>query len=445
MRNLKPHILFGFIVMLMMTMLTSCKGSDLENPSEGGNTYIMFNITPVFTRTSNAGLTTEKIKSLRIIIIDTDDPIIECNHYVDFADSDASQALPVQNFQYYYTWATAPGNKKVYLIANEGSVTGVEFQPLSGVSLPANLPATLSGILNDSRFKPDLETGAEDLINIMESLYFSPNYVANADNEIFIPYVSVYDREIVNNPATKNEVINWTTYMVPVATKFTFQFNNFRSMPVYVDNVKVSSINNSNFLFARVGTDDYTKDLKNLDGTTIEEKLYWVDWLAAVSRLSGGYSGYYPNLGFNETLGWISDYELPASSEASPFMFVSSENGEPFEIDEIGTDNITPGTTTFGPFYVAESCNMKSYTVKDDNDNDVVVTQQVYEISFDISEDKPDSKVPSFKDVQINNLRALFRNTNIVIVVNFNEGDVEVFGMIADWTEKFANGWVVKE
>ena len=434
------------IVALVAMSLSSCKSDPgFSNPVKLSKTYLMLNISPVSTRVSNPDEVTEMIESLRIVIIDTDNQVIECNHYVPFNDSDISEPIPVSNFKYFYTWETFPGNKRVYLIANEASVTNISLQPANGFTPPANLPNNLPGILNSDSFIAGLETGGADFINIMNAIYFSPTYQADSNNDMFIPYVSFYDENIPTSASAGTDVIQFSTYIVPVATKFSFRFNNYRSYKVYIDKIELSGVNNSNFLFARVGTKDYTKSLTDQEGNT-RTGIYWVDWLAQVSSLSNGYSGYYPNLGFNELYGWISDYSMPDQTELSPVSFVSTPADSPIPIPQIGVDGVTPGIVNFGPYYVPESKNLITYTSKDENNNDVVVTEQAYYLTLGLSQDeRPGSQIPSFTNVAIENLRSLFRNTNVVITVNLNQGNVEIFGMVADWTEKSANGWVVKE
>lgn len=454
-KNSKINILTGKTVWLLsiMLMVMSCSkdsgfrsenGIIWENP-DGKEVLLRLNVLPLTTRASNADVVTEMIQSLRIVIIDMDAGIIEVNHYVPFDGSDVSEPVAVSNFQYKYTLETVAGNKRVYLFANEGSVGEVSFQPASGVTIPSGITGTLSQILNNEKFQEGLETGATDFINVADAIYFEPVYEADSNNDIFLPYVSMYEEHTsssVTGSGSNKEVIEWKTYMVPVATKFVFQFTNNRAFPVFIENISLSDVNDDTFLLARLGEDEY-KDYTDLDGVS-HTNVYWVDWLAQISALSQGYTGYYDNVGFNELFGWISDYSVPSASTLSTIDFIDTGVGAGVEVPELIDE--TPGYTVFGPYYVPESLNNYTYTETNSAGEEVSVTQQRYNLSITFNqENQSNSRVPEFTNVTIENLKSLFRNTSVIIRVNMNQGDVQIYAEIADWTEKSANGWVVKQ
>lgn len=432
MKLINRHIFLLFMALTLAGMAVSCVNDNYPD-SDGGNDnkdkiFLVLNVSPVSTRSSGASVT-EKIQSLRIIILDTDRDSLEVNHYVDLNDEN-SEPLPVDYFTYNYTWPTEKGNKKIYLVANEESVNDLKFQPLPGVTLPQGQPAAnLTGLLDTFKAGKG-KTG--DFINTMDAIYFQPVYQGNEDNEIFLPYVSVYD--IVAKEGIGNETI-CTTYLVPVATKFTFQFINSRTAPVNIDEITVSSAADLNFLFARVGTSDMYKDL--ITETSVQRQLYWVDWLAQISALSNQYSDYYPNINFNEEFGWISNFSLPTSHTINPMTFVNNSDA-PIPIPAAGVED--PGELILGPFYVPESINTYTYTDRNNNQ----VTDTGYFLTLRLS-DNSVQQPPVFEDVMIDNLHSLFRNTSVIIIVKMSHGNVDIYAEISDWGRNYASGWVTED
>lgn len=431
------------VAMAFMAMLASCKNQEngeIVNPDEINKAYVILNIEPVSTRSVKSSVITEKIKSARIVVIDTQNQVIEVNYKVSFADGDP---LNAGSFQYYYTWETNPGEKKLYLIANEESVKDINFQTDANTSIPSGTPTTsLTDILDLPSYSKGSETGAEDLLNILDAIYFAPDYQPDELNNIYLPYVSVYDKTIDEDIRSDA----WKLYVVPVATKFTFLFNNYRPVSVYINNITVSSINDSQFLFARVGKSDYTKDFNGFDGNT-QTGLYWIDWLAMVSQASKQYQDFYPNLSFNTRFGWISDFEMPTESELNPFTFAKAkENTLGYEVPAIMDDeNQVPGVTVFGPYYLPESKNLDSVTQQDENGATVIVSKQIYYLTLGLDQEINPDDVPPFEKENMYNLNSLFRNTDVTIVVNMYAGDIEIYAEISNWAEKSANGWVVKK
>lgn len=444
------YLMTTVILGLSGIILPSCSADKASEPKaeHDGEIFLILNVLPLSSRSATSDLITEKISSLRIVVIDMDNGLIENNHYVPFNGNGNSEPVPVSNFEYYYTLSTKAGQKRLYLIANESYVGQISYQPAAGVTLPEDLPSSLTEVLDSEKFMPGLDSGAQEFIDILDAIYFNPNYNSDTDNDIFIPYISSYDENTSvssNSTAGDKGVINWTTYIVPVSTKFTFRFRNYRPFPVYVENISLSKINDLNFLIARVGPQDFKKSYSDTEGNTFTD-VYWVDWLARISQLSQNFDSYYPNMGFNELYGWISDYSLPNYSTPDEKTFFSLEPGNGIEIPKVGVDEITPGEVVFGPYYLAESRNMVTFTEKNEDNQDVTVTRQQYNISVTLNQDnQPNSQIPDFTNVNIENLQALFRNTNVVININMYQGDVEVYAEIKEWSEKFANGWVVKQ
>ena len=414
--------------------LTGCRGSQ-EDPdiSMDRKVAVAIHIAPVNSRVNdnNNYFDSEKIKSLRIILVGTDTETskdtVEFNRYIPVQNG----SIPASDFQYDYVWRTKPGSKKFFIIANEESVKNIQLvdsnDSSTGNSADAT-PSSLTDILNK------YETGepSGDLSQVMNSIYFTPSYEAE-EGAIFLPYASIYD----NITIEEMDVQNVTMYLVPVATKFIFNFTNKREHSVNVYDLSLSFTNTQNYLFGHVGNSDMTKDLEG-------ESMYWVDWLAKISEDSHNNTGYYPNLNFNEKYGWISNYEIPSGNGGIISEFVALRDNLQIESSQnFGTDEAIPGYLSAGPFYVPESRNF----INPNNDNSTPPpAQQTQGYYFSMTlQDTADEQVPvEITNVAIDNLKALFRNTYCIIHIVLTQGEVEVYAEIADWNRRSIQGWVTE-
>lgn len=423
-------------------------GTDVE-----GRHLLVLHISPVDTRAAaEAESVTERIRSLRIIVLGKDDAgnytSVEYNKSIRPGDFVASA------FSYEVTLPTTAGKKDIYLIANEESVTGtLQYEAEDGTTLPAERPASFTDLMKqfgieevgteNGNLFPNTETtpDPEAFASLLSSAHFAPVYTTDENDAVYLPYASSYhDLE-----AKKEQVNEMTLYLVPVATKFEFNFINYRLHDVEVRKISVSSVHSDNFLLARVGADDVKKDFD-------AASLYWVDWLAKVSEASQFHPGSSDNSNFNTRYGWISDYAIPPH-DASPAVFVSVSDDEN-EAPRIpagsknGEEEIASRLTA-GPFYRPESRHEVTVkkTVRDEYGKDVEteVAEQRYTLTLRLHDVTQSSEEdPIFEDVVIENLRALFRSTRVVINVTLRQGNVEVYAEIAPWNKKKANGWVIE-
>lgn len=414
---------------------------------------LVLHIRPVDTRAAaEPESVTERIKSLRIIVLGKDDAgnytSVEYNKAIRPGDFVAS------SFSYEVTLPTTAGKKDIYLIANEESVTSLQYEPEDGTTLPTERPASFTDLMKQFGIEEDgTENGSLSpntaplpdpgaLASLLRSVHFAPAYTAEND-AVYLPYASSYhDLE-----AKKEQVNEMTLYLVPVATKFEFNFINYRPNRVQVQEISVSSVHSDNFLLARVGAEDVTKEFETAS-------LYWVDWLAKVSEASQLYPESSSNSNFNTRYGWISDYAIPSDNKADIAFFVSTDPSDNKEACYIpagsknGEVEIASRLTT-GPFYRPESRHEVTVkkTVWDENGKEIEteVAEQRYTLTLRLHDEKQkEEDDPKFEDVVIENLRALFRSTRVVINVTLRQGNVEVYAEIAPWNKKKANGWVIE-
>ena len=449
------HISRFILAALCASGLVACRADHPDGTASRDRHLLVLHIRPVDTRAAaEPESVTERIKSLRIIVLGKDDAgnytSVEYNKAIRPGDFVAS------SFSYEVTLPTTAGKKDIYLIANEESVTSLlQYEPEEGTTLPAEQSVSFpelmkqfgieeDGTENGSLFPntaPQPDPGA--FASLLRSVHFAPAYTADENDAVYLPYASSYhDLE-----AKKEQVNEMTLYLVPVATKFEFNFINYRPHDVEVQGISVSSVHSDNFLLARVGGDDVTKEFDTAS-------LYWVDWLAKVSEASQLYPGSSSNSNFNSRYGWIFDYTIPSDNNADIAIFVSTDPSDTKadikEVCEIpkgsknGEEEIA-SRLTVGPFYRPESRH--EVTVRDENGKDVetVATEQRYTLTLHLHDKtQKEEDDPIFEDVVIENLRALFRSTRVVINVTLRQGNVEVYAEIAPWNKKKANGWVIE-
>ena len=398
---------FSFVIaMLCFCGLSACTGDyDDETESEAAKTLMVFRVSPVSSSTrSSENIITEKIKSLRAIIVDEGKIGLDSMVYKDASDAD--------KFETAFTYSTTPGTKKVYLIANEESVTGENNFPDGNVSLTEWLETIKKG---------DAASDFETLIN---NIYFAPQYNIE-NNSIYLPYTAYY--EITVEKGRKEEdLVNM--YLVPVATKFMFRFQNYRSNAVSVNGISMSATNQDNYLMAHIGSTDWNK---SLNGTTY----YWIDWLKKVSEESWKNLDFQDNVGFNTKYGWISDYDMP-NATTQVRNFIASGSEEAGKAVPEREDENKPGTLSFGPYYCPESKHMKKI---DENGTESASNEQNYYLTLSLTDEKKGTS-PSFVNVPITNLQALFRNTYVIINVIMRENDTyEIYVDVDPWDEKDLN------
>lgn len=356
---MKPNIIHSIVVCLAaftLPFMVACSSSQEDLLPENTEAVLYLNIEPIGqTRAGTAELPdNEKMQSLRIVVLHEDMTVEHNRHYrIESAQDRKLVMLKV-----------APNEKKkIYLFANEESVSGIE-----SVTIPGG-GRTLTGFFKSY---PEGTSGFETAVN---DLYFAPDY---SDGKA-IPMSSVY--EIDFKEGREDHIF----YLVRIATKFMINFTNWRGEDVKVNSLSIEKHADKNFLMAHVGNYPLSNQYSA-----------WIDWLKAVSDASNENSD-----AATEKFGWLTDYELP---ETEPNT--STYTHEPVIVKgaTMNQDNPAdskPGKAENAPvFYLPESKNTKK---------GVTDGEQEYTLTIGIEGmDKPFVQ-------KINNLKALFRNTSLVV------------------------------
>ena len=275
---MKPDIIHSIVVCLAaftLPFMVACSSQEESLPDNVAEAVLYLNIEPVgLTRAGTATLPdNEKMHSVRVIVLH-ENGTVEHNKFYSLDGAQVQRAILLK--------VTPDEKKKIYLFANEESVSAVE-----GV---ADVNSTLSAF-----FHTYVEgmSGFEDAVN---DLYFAPDYSAGKP----IPMSSMYE---IDFPESGN--FNGTFYVVRVATKFTYRFKNFRSDAVMVNSISVSEIADNSYLMAH--KQKQTMSFTEEDNS--KSDLFWIDWLKKVSDESQMYPE--DNKTLVEKRGWIMDYDIP--------------------------------------------------------------------------------------------------------------------------------------
>ena len=463
MKNERRHIISCFVALISMLAMASCVSDDMpaDDGDENDQALFVLHVSTLSTdpMVLNDEGVVEKIKSLRVIAIskggkDGGEDVIEINRLVKF-DNEPS----VSDFgEYAFTWRTNPGEKEFYIFANEeevGTNNNIDFEgevPNGVASLPSltalldyykatpdskkfelNSGSAASATTDHNTEAGDGKSSAADFKKVIKALRFEPKYdiveTASAGTageeggsantlrrgEIFLPYSTCYENVNVAGGTTTNKAM----FLVPVATKFYYKFINYRGSDVAIKKIEVNSIDSENFLLGHVSGDDVTKSFKS-DDTSEPESLYWVDWLAKVAEATQKNNSL-DNGEINDRFGWISNYSLPVTSSRNAVTMFGQADGT-VKVDgkkTVASEDI-PGELVFGPYYYPESgpTTIGNFTG--------------YFLTLGLLDTgKNDS--PEFENVQIGNIKALFRDTHVVIYVRMSEGTVDIYAEMKPW------------
>lgn len=374
---MKPNIIHSIVVCLAafaLPFMVACSSQEESLPEEISEAILYLNIEPVgLTRAGTATLPdNEKMHSVRVIVLH-ENGTVEHNKFYSLDGAQVQRAILLK--------VTPDEKKKIYLFANEESVSAVE-----GV---ADVNSTLSAF-----FHTYVEgmSGFEDAVN---GLYFAPDYSAGKP----IPMSSMYEIDI-----PEKGVIEETFYVVRVATKFTVNFFNWRVEDVTVENFSIESHADKNFLMAHVNS---YPDTQNPE--TNQKYPTWIDWLKAVSDASNVDSDAATN-----RFGWLTDYRLPEQTTAKVYTHEGLKIGKP-TVDIENPDNSEPGVANVVPvFYLPESKNLKQ-------EGATIVGEQEYTLSINIV-----GRAETFV-CKLDKLKALFRNTHLVVnITMYNSNEIVV-------------------
>ena len=303
----------------------------------------------------------ELIHTLRIVLIDSDNNTIEANELIQF-DS------PVREYV-FGPRETQPGRKKVFLIANEEGTASVNGQ--EGASLTTLLQSQ--------------NTNGQQFEQLVNSCWFVPDF----GEQMVLTASYEFDLQAGSSPVRK------TCYLVHAATKFEFIFENVGENPIRIDELKLSAMADQMYLMANLGPSEKNKTLNG-------RSYYWIDWLKAVGDATSAEPGLPENTIINEQYGWISNYALPDGTTHETVDILKQ-----LDRDETYWTIGAGQTLTLPTLYFPES----RYIPEGES-------EQQY--SFTITPTDCDSGVSKqFADNILNNVKALFRNTQVKIVATF--------------------------
>ena len=406
MKRIKRYVAAAVLAVLMTAGLSSCvydyatEDAPSNQPEDGDITlFIRLGILDGPASRAEAP-DKECIHAIRIVMLDLDNGgKVEYNKRISY------EINPVINTGFILI-PTIKGEKKIFFIANEESVKLVNAEEEEEDSLASLL----------DRF-PEGTDGFEEAIN---SAYFK------LDTSQALPMTSEY-KLTAGQPGENN----YTFYVVPVATKYTFNITNKRvETASTITRIAIEDLADANYVMPHV--QQQYRDWKEADGSITS--LYWIDWLKNVVDATNSQGTVSGNYNENQSRGWILDYELPEHSDAPHDMFVGevSINGVP---SNKGDEEIEYEKATFGPYYAPESKTLKSAS----NPNGAQTYTLVLELTDGTGEQIQLTRELSFF------VTALFRNTHVVMDITIEMGYMHIYGEIRSWKENDVYGSLTEE
>lgn len=433
-KKTSSQILSTLAITIVGMLLSSCiyetPDSDADGIEDGDGVELTLKIGAVAADSPTSGIV-ETVESLRIIMLNESGEL-EVNEKVQLPLAQYAAS----KFNYIYIRTLSAGRKNFYLVANEDRVGQVSMTDMSG--MPEDLELESLPDLLDY-FQPS--TGEDNSVrngqtfeNALNRVYFGNDYDdLREGNNIYLPYSSHYVLDVRTHVKMESDM-----FLVPVATKFDFVITNYRQKNAKIDDIILSSVNSHNFLNAQLTPEE---EERLLDGN----KLWWVDWLQKCSVASETADDM---VSFNRYWGWIKDYSLPLSGEATVEKILNP-NKVNWTIDKL-VDKMNPSKLTIGPFYFAESKNPVPENVEDliegvkdadGNDIEIDYDSQFYMLTFKLH-DEDEEEVTVLTGNYIDTLKALFRGTHVVVHVELYESKVDIYSEIYPWNDWKAQGFV---
>ena len=432
---------------LLPVLLTACSQKESELYPEPGNgvsgkdTELSLRISVVGSRAQNDSeeIVKEKIRSLRIVVLS--DGFIEYNALTDYTSTDPENGEPLAaNFLQKFERSMVPGNKRIYLFANEESVGPVSFKDSSalpdGISDGMTLQAFLNHYTKDNLPAQgtngyDNSGSGHEFMQLLSDACFTPDFSIR-DNVIYLPYSAVYqDIKIDDDP---EKVVERDMYVVPVATKFTFNLYNYRKERVELLEMNLAYFHSSSYVMANL-------DEKELNKPFNGKNYYWIDWMEQVAEASQTASDLES---FNERAGWIENYSVPgaeAKVNVTPFVW------EEWSVDRL-TDKSNPEKITIVRYYPESKHIVKGSVYNQDTFQYEEVDMQSYSVNFKVIEEREGTiETESFESefMDIDTVKSLFRGTHVIVDVDMYENMVEIFCKIEPWTFVPFQGYVQEE
>lgn len=436
---MKKHFLKYFLrsgaVLAGMLTLGSCVFEDYDpatpdaSQTEDGIRLVM-HIRTLGSRyaADNEGAPIEMMRSLRIIMID-ESGHLEANDRI-VSDQTMKEAA---GYTYSYMRMISPGKKRVYLVANEEQTGSIGISDMT--DLPAGLPlGSMTDLLSYFRAGTESTAMGTNLEKVLNRVYFKSDLKPNSDGTIYLPYSAVYDIEV--NDDTEHPITQLETplYLVPAATKVDLVFINHRKADAQVEDVLFCNVNPHNYLNAQLEDSEKTRKLE-------DNEVWWIDWLQACAETSQTAED---NTAFNRQWGWIKYYGMPLPDEKKEARSLNT-NGDEWVVDGL-VDRNNPSSLKVGPFYLPEGKQPYSPDPDDliDPDDPPQAGDHRYTLTFKVH-NRGTETVYTIEGNVINNLKAFFRATHVVITAEFYENNVEIYAEISPWIKRLFLGYVQEE
>lgn len=358
----KIHNIVVYLAAIALPLVVACSSQEESLPPYGNEeATLLINLEPIgLSRAAGEQLLdNEKMRSVRVVVLHDADGTVEHNRHFTLEGAQAQKKILLK--------VTPNEKKKIFLFANEESVSAVE--------------GTQSGSQTLTDFFQSYDENDVGFEAAVNELYFAPDYSESRP----IPMSSVYK---IDFPVKGN--FEGTFHVVRVATKFTINFRNWRGEDVTVSNLSIEKHADKNFLMAHVNDSEQNRQLFN--GKT------WIQWLKDVSDASSENDDYTTT----EAAGWLKDYDLPAQADKSITYTHSALTVEAASFNGNNPANSHPGEAST-VFYLPESQNLK--------DGGATDKEQEYTLKLNIDDDGSNE---SFV-YRLPNLKALFRNTHVVV------------------------------
>lgn len=386
MKQRLSHICLYLLMAVVFQGLASCvydRYDDGTDVNDDATAMLYIRANSLDSRSGDLDM--ESMNSLRVIILHGNGSL-EQNYFVDNLNG-------TDTHEYIFK-VSRDDTKKIYLIANEGSIPGV-----------------------------DLNTLGTEPSKTLEDITFTAmpvNSDGNSDpkqNPVFskgIPMSSCYELHVGNESRIEKDF-----YVVRAMTKITFTFQNGRTDAVTVKELKASAFADRSFLIPHLHDGNFNNILSEkfmVDPTgtyASDASLFWVDWLknAVDKSLSDSDSS-------NE-VGWISQYTVPAGTDYTTANIEISES-EAFIVPSSG------GSVEYSkPFYRCESIYIPDGK-----------SEQEYKIDYlkvRAERDEQDKVWQNLPVLRLNQIRYLFRHTHVKVNVVFGMTEVVIFARIHPW------------
>lgn len=375
---IKHKLMRILCVMAAVMMIVSSCGSDTVDEPEAPDAAasLVLHIRSVEQRAPSGETESDGFDRLRIIIIN-DQGIIEVNRPVSFYNGSATE--------YYAIYPIAPRQGKyIYVIANPDQA-GLDFTPYP-------------------------EGSNADIRSYLESYSFTPAFSGE-------PKLVMTDSRFIDAkdllPGSRATV---NLNLVRVATKFSVYITNLRDEDITLRSFSVSSMADRQFLMPHfTGSKGSHPDngehivaasgLMGFDFEGVGTDMHWSDWLREAVDES--------NIDINDVTvadrrGWIMKYSVPDGTAHSARAF------------SLGAAPVIAGGATYElpVHYFCES----RYGVLDNSTFGGGAArgyEQAY--TFDISFSSREGGDKSFTGYRLPNLRALFRNTHVIVNIKAHQ------------------------